>query len=296
MDDEPYVDYHEVFPTRWEMTAAYAICCAKCHVTKHAKHFRQRVSMDKLYDRGYVGMDQTRLPRHLRGDRVVTKESKYCTQCQKTGRYRPNEMTKDEIYEAAHNGQVSLARANADVEKKRRRTSQKLATATATRWEDWNAAPWAHIKQKLTAELDYIRFALNYYTKHEDTRPEFGQMSEFLREWRIVLQGVRGQCAIDVRTQRKVDDDLTWRTLVGDRDSRRLTELWGALPLALRSRMRRLPALLDSALRNEPLLADFNPPPRPNERKPEEPIPEERMELIANIMREAHEKRNASST
>lgn len=260
MHDEPYLDYHEVFPTRWEITAAYAICCAKCHVTKHAKHFRQRVSKDKLYDKGFVGMDQTRLPRHLQGDYVATKESKYCTQCQKTGRYRPTQMTEAEMYEAARNGQVSLARANADVEKKRRQTSHKRGAAVANRWAQWKEAPWLHIQAKLTAELDYIRFALNYYTKREDERPEFGQMSEFLQELRLVLRAVSSKCSLDARVQREVDKNLTWRELVGERDIRRLTVLWEAMPIRLRSRMRRLPAPLNNATRDTPMLADYVPP------------------------------------
>lgn len=266
-------DYHEVFPTRWEITAAYAICCAKCHQTKLAKHFRQRVPKHEAHDRGYVGMDKTRLPRALQGERVITKESKYCTDCQKKGRYRPTQMTAAQIYEAAHNGQVSLDRANADVERKRRKTAHKLSAAATNRWAQLKGAPWAHIQAKLTDELDYVRFALNYYTKK---RPEFEEMVGFLQELRLTLRAVVARCALDARAQRKADKDLTWHTLIDAQSLRRLTHLWDAIPLSFRSRLRRIPAVLNNALCDEPLLADFVPlGPRPVS---------ERQHLIAEII------------
>lgn len=288
MDD----DFVEVFPTRWELTAAYAICCAKCHETKLAKYFRRPLTRAQAEARGYKGMpNQDELPRHLKGDRLMTVESKYCNKCQPS-HYKPSAMTKKEIYNAAYNGLVPNARADADVEKKRTRTSQKIAIATATRWGEWKSAPWAHIKQKLSEELRHIQRALSYHRNHARYKEELGQLSEFLVELRIVLQAVRAQCTINARTQRKVDETLTWCTLIGEDNARRLAAMWEKVPVAARVRWRHTPAPINAAVRHEPLLADYIPPRAPNKRKPEEPIPEERMELINNIMREAQEKRN----
>ena len=291
MDDEPYVDYHEIFPTRWEITAAYAICCAACHKTKPAKYFRRFLTRAQAADRGYVGMDQTRLPRHLKGDRPMTVESKFCTTCQ-PGRYRPTQMTKDEVYDAAYNGRASLARANADVEKKRAKTRHQLRAALAVRWEVWRESPWLHIREKVSAELMYVQQSLSYYRNHAKQKEELGQLSEFLLELRAMLHVAAAKCAIDARAQRKVDETLTWRTLIGEDTTRRLTAMWEALPVQVRLRRRRTPAPVDAAVRNEPLFADYVPLGAPNKRKPEEPIPEERMTAIEEIIREQASKRN----
>lgn len=276
MHDEPYLDYHEVFPTRWEITAAYAICCAKCHVTKHAKHFRQPLTRAQATARGYKGLpNQDELPRHLKGDRLATIESKYCNKCQPRA-YKPDEMSTKQIYEAAYNGRVTLARASLDAAEKRQQKADRMREVANKRWGYLKSAPWLHIRKKVDAELGYITRALSYFetrickweeenvdrknyksAMRAEASIEARVLSDFFRELRLVLSPVRARCTLNAKTERTVDKDLTWHTLVGEQDMRRLSELWQEIPIAQRGRLHRTPVLVNRMATSEPLFADY---------------------------------------
>jgi len=275
MQDEPYIDYHEVFPTKWEISAAYAICCAKCHETKPAKYFRRRLTRAQAAARGYVGMrNQENLPRAMRGERPMTVESKFCTKCQ-PGHYKPSEMSENDIYRAAYDGKVSLTRARTDAENKRKRASEKIGQASADRWAKWYAAPWMHIRDKLDEEIRYVTRSINYFEKRTDDRAEASEsidyydvvrgersaeargMQAFFRELKVMLQGARARCKLNARTQAKADDTLTWGNLLGATQTYRIRQLWDETSLRQRARMHRIPAVVNIALRETPLLADM---------------------------------------
>lgn len=144
-----YLDYHETFPTRWEITASYAICCAKCHQTKPAKHFRRQLTRAQAVARGYMGT------------RIMNVESKFCTKCQ-PGHYKPTDMTIPEMYKAAYDGKVSLARVNIDADMKRKKARRKISAAVSDRWAKWREAPWTHIRARLADALTAATHSINY--------------------------------------------------------------------------------------------------------------------------------------
>ena len=144
MDD----DYHETFPT----TAAYAICCAKCHETKHPRLFRRQLTLAQAVSRGYTGT------------RIMTVESKFCRKCQ-PGHYKPDDMSIPEMYKAAYDGKVSLHRVNIDAARKRKKANRAKSAAVSARWDRWKTAPWTHARKRLAEELLILTRSISYHKK-----------------------------------------------------------------------------------------------------------------------------------
>jgi hypothetical protein len=243
MADETYLDYHEVFPTRWEITAAYAICCASCHETKHPRLFRRQLTRAQAEARGYKGMrNQADQPRALRGMRVVTIESKYCSRCQ-PGHYKPSEMTIPEMYKAAYDGKVSLTRVNIDAANKRKKASHAQSLAVRTRWDKWKAAPWTHARAQLAEELLVLTRRLHYYSQRNPDKALITALLA-LQEAMTVL---RARCTLSARTHVPLDPATTWEDLIGAPVMRQLQGLWDAVPIELIRRSNHTPMLLNTA-------------------------------------------------
>lgn len=255
MEDEPYLDYHEVFPTRWEMTASYAICCAKCNETKHPRLFRRQLTRAQAEARGYKGMrNQEDQPRHLRGLRTVTVESKFCIKCQ-PGHYKPSEMTIPEMYRAAYDGKASLARVAADADNKREKARHAKSLAVRKRWDKWKAAPWTHVRKQLAEELLVVTRRIIYYNQRNPDKAMLAALLA-LQEAMTVL---RARCTLSARTQAPLDPTTTWEDLLGAPVMRQLHELWDAVSAALKGRMKTVvPLVLNKA---RPLVLEGYTPP-----------------------------------
>jgi hypothetical protein len=248
MSDETYLDYHEVFPTRWEITAAYAICCAKCHETKLAKHFRRKLTRAQAVARGHaLGMrNQADQPRHLKGERVATVESKFCAKCQ-PGHYKPNDMTVKEMYLAAYDGKVSLTRVNIDAERKRKKSSAKISAAVSDRWAKWKAAPWGHVRARLSEELLILTRRISYFNTKGAGKPGQDKLLTALLALQETMTALRARCTLNARIQAKVEPETTWEDLTGALTMNRLHALWAAVPVELIWRANRTPMLLNKA-------------------------------------------------
>jgi hypothetical protein len=242
--EAPYIDYHETFPTRWEITAAYAICCAKCHETKLAKHFRRKLTRAQAVARGHaLGLrNQDDQPRHLKGERIATVESKFCTKCQ-PGHYKPNDMTVKEMYLAAYDGKVSLARVNIDAERKRKKSSAKISAAVSDRWAKWKAAPWGHVRARLSEELLILTRRISYYNKKDSP----AVLMDALTALQDALTVLRARCTLSARIQAPLDPATTWEDLLGAPVMRELCAMWDAVPLDLIWRANRTPLLINKA-------------------------------------------------
>lgn len=243
MEDEIYLDYHEVFPTRWELTASYAICCASCHETKHPRLFRRQLTRAQAEARGYKGMrNQEDQPRHLRGLRVVTIESKYCIKCQ-PGHYKPSEMTIPEMYKAAYDGKVSLTRVSIDAANKRKKASHAKSRAVSERWAMWHAAPWVHVRERLKAELLITTRRISYY-KQKGTNAALMDALTALQDAMSIL---RARCTLCTRTGAPLDPATTWEDLLGAPVMRELRTMWDAVPIELIRRSNHTPLVLNKA-------------------------------------------------
>ena len=244
MSDENYLDYHETFPTRWEITAAYAICCAKCHETKLAKHFRRKLTRAQAVARGHaLGLrNQADQPRHLKGERIATVESKYCTKCQ-PGHYKPNAMTVKEMYLAAYDGKASLARVKIDAERKRTKASAKISAAVSDRWAKWKAAPWGHVRARLSEELLILTRRISYYNKKKSP----AVLMDALTALQDALTVLRARCTLNARIQAPLDPTTTWEDLLGTPVMSNLRALWAAVPVELIWRANRTPLLINKA-------------------------------------------------
>jgi len=249
MRDENYIDYHETFPTRWEVTAAYAICCAKCHETKLAKHFRRTLTRAQAAARGYLGMsNQDDQPKKFKGDRLATVESKFCAKCQ-PGHYKPNAMTIPEMYLAAYDGKASLARVNIDVALKRKKASAKISAAVANRWDKWKAAPWGHVRARLSEELLILTRRISYHNKKKAPAVLMGALTAL----QAALTVLRARCTLNARIQAPLDPATTWEDLLGTPVMGNLQTLWSEVPADVLMRMKNVPLLLNKA---QPLVMD----------------------------------------
>lgn len=241
--DSPYIDYHEAFPTRWELAAAYAICCAKCHETKHPRFFRRQLTRAQATARGYTGVrKQNTLPRQLQGLRVMTVESKYCIRCQ-PGHYKPTDMTIPDMYKAAYDGKVSLHRVNIDADRKRKKANRAKSAAVSARWDRWKTAPWTHARKRLAEELLILTRSISYHKK-KSTDSALMLSMVALQETMTVL---RARCTLSARTQTPLDPATTWADLATPPVMRRLRALWDEIPDTVRVRMHHMPLLLNRA-------------------------------------------------
>lgn len=244
---ENYIDYHETFPTRWEITAAYAICCAKCHETKLAKHFRRTLTRAQAAARGYRGMiNQDDQPKKFKGDRLATVESKYCAKCQ-PGHYKPTDMTVKEMYLAAYDGKASLTRVNIDVAHKRKKASAKISQAVANRWDKWKAAPWGHVRARLANELEITTRRISYFNTRGAGKPGQDKLVTALLALQETMTVLRARCTLNARTQAKLEPETTWEDMTGTPTMTRLQTLWAAVPVELIWRANRTPLLLNKA-------------------------------------------------
>jgi hypothetical protein len=244
-----YLDYHETFPTRWEMTASYAICCAKCHETKLAKHFRRKLTRAQAVARGHaLGLrNQADQPKKLQGERLATVESKFCTKCQ-PGHYKPNAMTIPEMYKAAYDGKASLTRVKIDAERKRKQARRKMSAAVSDRWAKWREAPWTHIRARLADALTSATHSVNY-NRHRKIMKDEGvpEILAFYAAYQEVLRKIRAQCTINARTEATVEPHTTWAELAGPDSMKTLRALWDAIPDPAKGRMRTVPMLINKA-------------------------------------------------
>jgi hypothetical protein len=253
MSDENYIDYHEAFPTRWEITAAYAICCAKCHETKLAKHFRRPLTRAQAAARGYRGMsNQDDQPKKFKGDRLATVESKYCAKCQ-PGHYKPNDMTVKEMYLAAYDGKASLTRVNIDAERKRAKASAKISAAVSDRWERWKSAPWIHVRARLADELEITTRRISYFNTRGAGKPGQDKLLGALTALQETMTALRARCTINARIQAPLDPATTWGDMTGTPVMSNLQALWSEVPADVLMRMKNVPLLLNKA---QPLVMD----------------------------------------
>lgn len=243
-----YLDYHETFPTRWEITASYAICCAKCHETKLAKHFRRTLTRAQAAARGYRGMlNQDEQPKKFQGERVMTVESKYCAKCQ-PGHYKPTDMTIPEMYKAAYDGKASLTRVKIDAERKRKQARRKMSAAVSDRWAKWREAPWTHVRARLADALTSATHSINY-NRHRKIMKDEGvpQILEFFAAYQEVLKVLRARCTLNARIQAPLDPATTWGDMTGTPTMNALRALWQAIPAPAKGRMKNVPMLLNKA-------------------------------------------------
>lgn len=243
-----YLDYHETFPTRWELTAAYAICCAKCHETKLAKHFRRTLTRAQAAARGYRGMsNQDDQPKKFQGERVMTVESTYCAKCQ-PGHYKPNAMTVKEMYKAAYDGKASLTRVTIDVAHKRKKARRKMSTAVSERWAKWREAPWTHVRARLADALTSATHSINY-NRHRKIMKDEGvpEILAFFAALQETMTVLRARCTLSARTQARIEPETTWAELAGPPAMTRLQTLWQAIPDPAKGRMKHVPLLLNKA-------------------------------------------------
>ena len=240
---ENYIDYHETFPTRWEITAAYAICCAKCHETKLAKHFRRKLTRAQAAARGYRGMSNPDAqPKKFKGDRLATVESKFCAKCQ-PGHYKPSAMTIPEMYLAAYDGKASLTRVNIDVALKRKQARRKMSTAVSDRWAKWREAPWGHVRARLSEELLILTRRISYHNKKKAPAVLMGALTAL----QAALTVLRARCTLNARIQAPLDPATTWEDLLGTPVMGNLQALWSAVPVELIWRANRTPLLINKA-------------------------------------------------
>ena len=246
--DEISLDYHEVFPTRWEITAAYAICCAKCHETKHPRLFRRQLTRAQATARGYRGIrNEADQPRALRGQRVMTVESKFCIRCQ-PGHYKPSEMTIPEMYKAAYDGKVSITRVSLDAANKRKKARRKQGEAVSKRWVKWREAPWTHVRAQLADALTAATHSINYTRNRKSLKDEgVPEILAFFEAYQAEVRKLRAKCTLAARTQEPLERDTTWAQLATSTVIRQLQELWDAVPAAPKGRMKNVPLLLNKA-------------------------------------------------
>jgi hypothetical protein len=244
---ENYLDYHETFPTRWEVTAAYAICCAKCHETKLAKHFRRTLTRAQAAARGYRGMlNQDEQPKKFKGDRLATVESKYCAKCQ-PGHYKPNDMTIKEMYLAAYDGKASLTRVNIDVAHKRKKASAKMSAAVSGRWDKWKSAPWIHVRARLADELEITTRRISYFNTRGAGKSGQDKLLGALTALQETMTVLRARCTLNARIQAPLDPATTWGDMTGVPVMSNLQALWSAVPADVHKRMKNVPMLLNKA-------------------------------------------------
>jgi hypothetical protein len=181
-------------------------------------------------------------PRALRGQRVMTVESKFCIKCQ-PGHYKPSEMTIPEMYKAAYDGKVSLTRVNIDADNKRKKASHAKSRAVSERWAMWHAAPWVHVRERLKAELLITTRRISYY-KQKGTNAALMDALTALQDAMSIL---RARCTLCTRTDAPLDPATTWEDLIGAPVMRQLHELWGAVPIELIRRSNHTPLVLNTA-------------------------------------------------
>lgn len=197
-------DAFVVHPTKAEMRQYQAICCAKCHQTKHPRQFRRPLTWAQARARGY------------KGNRLMYVISKFCRACS-PATFRPSEMTANEIRTAAYNGRVSRTRANIAIDDKRLQANRKRALAVNKRWHDYFGAPWVDIVQLLRVEL-------------ANKRKVYPGTAGLLMYHRQLVERVRARCELNAKTEEKYPNVIGWTYFMSDTDYNRLQQLWREAP------------------------------------------------------------------
>jgi len=204
--DVPTIDesVFVVHPTKAEMRQYQAICCAKCHQTKHPRQFRRPLTWAQARARGY------------KGNRLMYVISKFCRGCS-PATFRPSEMTASEIRDAAYNGRVSRTRANIAIEDKERRADALKKAAVGRRWHDYYAKPWVAIVQLLRVELSH-------------QRKEYEGTAGLLMYHEQLVRRVKARCELNAKSEEKYPNVIGWTYFMSDTDYNRLQTLWREAP------------------------------------------------------------------
>lgn len=140
MDD----DFFIIEPSKDELRQYRARVCTKCHRMLHPRQFRRPLTWAQARARGY------------KGDRVMYVESTLCRACS-PATFRPTQMTKHEIEQAAANGRVSYARARIEIEKKQQRAAEHAHTLVSYRWEKALRSRWEALIFTLKQDRGRVR-------------------------------------------------------------------------------------------------------------------------------------------
>lgn len=197
-------DAFVVHPTKAEMRQYQAICCAKCHQTKHPRQFRRPLTWAQARARGY------------KGNRLMYVISKFCRACS-PATFRPSEMTANEIRTAAYNGRVSWTRALITIDDKRLKANRERALAINKRWHDYYGKPWIAIVQLLRFEL--LR-----------QRKEYEGTVGLLMYHRQLVQRIRARCELNAKSEEPYPHLIGWTYFMSDTDYNRLQDLWRDAP------------------------------------------------------------------
>lgn len=201
-----------------------AAMCTVCKQIKPLAEFKRFLSSAQARARGYAG--------HV----SVEIESSMCKTCQPHTKGL-RELTTKEIHNRVSFGDLHIAVANAELEKRKVKATINRKMATKAAWVAARAAPWNEVMAGLRKELA----STQQQEKHVKTAWPTLHLTFFL-EYKLLLTQLRERLKFAWKAKGQAPQHMSWENYVDWEERIRIQKLWEAMPHDYRKRAR-LPAL-----------------------------------------------------
>lgn len=208
--------------------------CPACSKTKPFKEFTKWLTKAQAASRGFTG------------ERRVLVESKLCKDCQPKPKSL-KQCTERELKNKMAHGDVHEYIGKAILAKRKKDKIIRLSQLSHERWNKERAKVWDAMLAAIGTEIRAQQVRLQYIKRKMPEGSERDALTAFVVAYKDLLIVERAEVQTAKRKSEKAEPNETWKTYMRDKHRFQLIDLWNAVPLSVRARVK-LPELFNVAV------------------------------------------------
>lgn len=196
-----------------------AAMCARCKRILPVEQFKRKLTRAQSQARGYVGSVRLEI------------DSSMCKDCQPRIK-APSELTAKQITNRMASGDLHPMIGKQIITQRKVRVSARAAKTAQRAWDSVRTAPWQEPIGTAQAELTRLRQQEKYAKKATEID------LTFFVEYKLLLSSTIARMRFEKMRSCKEPPFLDWQGFIDMKDYARLFDLWEALPLDYRKRVK----------------------------------------------------------
>ena len=194
--------------------------CSKCGAHRPLADFKRLLTRAQMKARGYLG--------HVR----MEIESKLCKDCQP--RSKPLEqLTIKQLRNRVVSGDLNELLADSIIKERRESINARRARATSSRWAQLQHKEWQRMVSTIGMEITSVRHQQKYASTIKDA-----VRKKYTTEYLGVLNRLRARMRIQALKPQETPHSVIWVDHLHQEEINQVRNVWEALPLETRARMK----------------------------------------------------------
>ena len=199
--------------------------CAKCGAHKPLAEFKRLLTRAQMKARGYLG--------HVR----MEIESKLCKACQPKPK-TIEQLTIKQIRTRVSTGDINEMLAESIIKERLATVNQRRSAKTSARWAQIHHKAWQDLVYSISEEVTIVRQQLKYANTLKDPL-----RYRYANTYLGLLNTLRARLRFAALKPQGAPESTYWAEHFDPEDKTLVREVWEAIPLATRTRMK-IPLLL----------------------------------------------------